>query len=97
MEYFDKLKNRTEWQAYLVTVLTIFLNRFLDFGLTEQDLWALVGAATGYGGSRGLSKMGKGKDQGKAPPAAPAPEVKSDPEPEPEPEPEEKSEEDDNG
>lgn len=70
MGYFEKLKSRTEWQAYLITAVTIFVNRFFDIGLTEADLWTLVGLSAGYGGSRGLAKMGREPSGGSAPAAS---------------------------
>ncbi len=52
----EKLMSRTEWQAFLVAVATLFLNRFFELGLTEHDITALFGGATGYAVSRGLAK-----------------------------------------
>ncbi len=54
---FDKLKSRTEWQAYLLTVVSLFLNHFLDLKATPETLLGLVGSAVGYGISRGLAKQ----------------------------------------
>ena len=54
---FHKLKSRTEWQAYLITVACLFLNHFLDLKATPETLLGLVGAASGYGISRGLAKQ----------------------------------------
>lgn len=52
----NKLKSRTEWQAFLVSIAVLFANRFLDLGLTDDDLWKMVTATTGYAVSRGLAK-----------------------------------------
>lgn len=53
---FAKLKERTEWQAYLGTVACLFLDYFLELKVPAESLLALVGATTGYGVSRGLAK-----------------------------------------
>lgn len=54
----EKLKSRTEWQAYLLTVAALFLAHFLDIEVTAAELLALVGSTAGYGISRGLAKRG---------------------------------------
>ena len=56
MKYFDKLKSRTEWQAFLVAALAMLLNRFFDLGLTEADIYAMFGGAGSYAVGRGLAK-----------------------------------------
>jgi hypothetical protein len=56
MEYLDKLKSRTEWQAFLMAALVMTLNRFFDLGLTEADIYAMFGGAGSYAVSRGLAK-----------------------------------------
>ena len=52
----DKLKSRTEWQAYLTTIITLFCNDFLNLGLSELTVSGMVAATVGYGVSRGLAK-----------------------------------------
>jgi len=52
----DKLKSRTEWQAYLVATLTLFLNHFLGWEMDANTILGIVGGATGYGISRGMAK-----------------------------------------
>ncbi len=56
MKYLDKLKSRTEWQAFLLAVGVLFLNRFLNIGLTEADIYAMFGGAGAYAMGRGLAK-----------------------------------------
>ena len=53
---FDKLKSRTEWQAYLTTIITLFCNDFLNLGLSDVTVGGIVTATLGYGLSRGLAK-----------------------------------------
>ena len=65
MKGLDKLKSRTEWQAYLMTIVIIFLDQFLDIGMDPEHLIALVGSTFGYGVSRGLAKYEK-SDNAKA-------------------------------
>ena len=52
----DKLKSRTEWQAYLVTIITLFCNHFLGLDMDAATVTGLVGATGLYGVSRGLAK-----------------------------------------
>lgn len=52
----DKLKSRTEWQAYLVTIITLFCNHFLGLDMDEATIQGLVGATGLYGVSRGMAK-----------------------------------------
>jgi hypothetical protein len=56
----DKLKSRTEWQAYLLTILVLFLDHFLGLKIDSESLFALVGATGMYGMSRGLAKSEDG-------------------------------------
>lgn len=53
----DKLKNRTEWQAYLITAIAIFADHFLGLKIDPDKLWMLVGLSGSYGASRGLAKI----------------------------------------
>jgi hypothetical protein len=63
MTGLDKLKTRTEWQAYLVTIIIVFLDQFLDIGIDAEHLMAIVSSTGFYGVSRGLAKYeGKGKE-----------------------------------
>ena len=65
---FDKLKSRTEWQAYLLTIISLFLNHFLGWDMSPTEIAALVLSATGYGLSRGIAKhraLGSSQDGGK--------------------------------
>lgn len=56
----DKLKSRTEWQAYLLTIMVLFLDHFLGLEFTPETLLALVGSTGMYGLSRGLAKSEDG-------------------------------------
>jgi hypothetical protein len=56
MNGIDKLKSRTEWQAYLLTVVTLFLNHFLGWDMNADTLYAIVGSTSAYGISRGMAK-----------------------------------------
>ena len=56
MKYLDKLKSRTEWQAFLMAALVMFLNRMFDLGLTSADVYALFGGAGSYAIGRGVAK-----------------------------------------
>lgn len=53
---FRKLFMRTEWQAFLIAVIVMFCNRFLEWGLTEADVWGMFIGSGMYAGSRGLVK-----------------------------------------
>lgn len=53
---FDKVKSRTEWQAYLVTILVLAADHFLGLEVDPEKLWMLVGMGASYGVSRGLAK-----------------------------------------
>lgn len=54
---FQKVKNRTEWQAYLVSLIVLFVNQFLGLDIDPETLWQMVGLSGAYGASRGLAKM----------------------------------------
>lgn len=56
MNYLEKLKSRTEWQAFLISVAVLLANRFFDLGLTEADIYTLFGGAGVYAVGRGLAK-----------------------------------------
>lgn len=58
----DKLKSRTEWQAFLVLVVVLFVDHFAGLDISEDTLWMLVAGFTGYAGSRGIAKVGRKKD-----------------------------------
>ena len=60
---FDKLKNRTEWQAFLVTVIALFADHFFGLEIDEDKLWMLVGAFASYATSRGIAKRGTRVEQ----------------------------------
>ena len=67
----EKLRTRTEWQAYLFTVAIILADVIFDLGIDKDHLIALVTSTGGYGLSRGLGK--RGTDVAIAPaPAAPS-------------------------
>jgi uncharacterized membrane protein YjjP (DUF1212 family) len=56
--------------AFFVTVLVIILNKKLDLGLTEPDIYAVTGGLGAYAVGQGLTDLGKGKalvENGKAP------------------------------
>jgi len=72
----DKLKSRTEWQAYLVTIITLFCNHFLGLDMDEATIQGLVGATGLYGVSRGMAKHEP--KNGAAPAAAPATDAPQD-------------------
>jgi hypothetical protein len=61
MSAIEKLKSRTEWQSYLITVVVLFADHFLGLDIDPDKLWMLVGATGSYGVSRGLAK-GSGSD-----------------------------------
>jgi len=76
MNSLEKLKSRTEWQAYLLGLLTLFLNHFLGWDMSPETLFGIVGGSTGYGLSRGLAKRSSDPDSSaKAPKAAEAAEA----------------------
>lgn len=61
----DKLKSRTEWQAFLATAIVeiavLFAHMFLEIELDETSinmLWMLMGSTGLYGVSRGTAKIG---------------------------------------
>lgn len=56
MNGIDKLKSRTEWQAYLLATVTLFLNHFLGWDMDANTILGIVGGTTGYGISRGMAK-----------------------------------------
>lgn len=47
--------------AFLVTVAVVILNKKLDLGLTEPDIYAVTGGLGAYAVGQGLSDFGKGK------------------------------------
>lgn len=47
--------------AFFVTVLVIILNKKLDLGLTEPDIYAVTGGLGAYAVGQGLTDLGKGK------------------------------------
>lgn len=47
--------------AFLITIGVIILNRKLDIGLEENDIYAITGGLGAYALSQGLSDFGKGK------------------------------------
>ncbi len=47
--------------AFLVTIGVIILNKSLDIGLGENDIYAITGGLGAYTLSQGLSDFGKGK------------------------------------
>jgi Na+/alanine symporter len=82
MGVLDKLKSRTEWQAYLVTLVTLFLDHFLGWEMTGETLTALVASSGAYGVSRGLAKTEVSNGHSEAERAAADPEEPVTPEPE---------------
>jgi hypothetical protein len=56
MDNLEKLKSRTEWQAYLIATITLFLNHFLGWEMDANTILGIVGGTTGYGISRGMAK-----------------------------------------
>lgn len=70
MNGIDKLKSRTEWQAYLLATLTLFLNHFLGWEMDANTILGIVGGATGYGISRGMAKGSADPDASAAEPQA---------------------------
>ena len=56
--------------AFLITVAVVVLNKKLDLGLTEPDIYAVTGGLGAYALGQGLTDLGKGKalvENGKAP------------------------------
>jgi len=47
--------------AFLVTIGVILLNKQLDLGLGENDIYAITGGLGAYVVGQGLSDMGKSK------------------------------------
>jgi hypothetical protein len=47
--------------AFLVTISVILLNKQLDLGLGENDIYAITGGLGAYTVGQGLSDFGKGK------------------------------------
>ncbi len=60
MSGFQKLKSRTELQAFLLSFLVLFLDHFLGLDIDVHTLWQMVGLSGAYGASRGLAKMRHG-------------------------------------
>lgn len=65
---FEKLKNRSEWKAYVVSAIVYLVaigaHIFFDVELDEQTmniLWMNTASVVGYAGSRGLAKIGSKK------------------------------------
>lgn len=56
MNGIEKLKSRTEWQAYLLATITLFLNHFLGWEMDANTIMGIVGGSAGYGISRGMAK-----------------------------------------
>ena len=84
MSAFEKLKSRTEWQAFLVMIATTFAAFFFGLELEPEQFERLFdtlslawGGTASYAVSRGIGKMGKSGDA--AAPAAPAPAPSSAP------------------
>lgn len=79
MTAIEKLKSRTEWQSYLITVIVLAADHFLGLEIDPEKLWMLVGATGSYGVSRGLAKGAKDPDAPPAKPEPPAIEVEAAP------------------
>ena len=47
--------------AFMVTVAVIILNKKMDLGLSENDIYALTGGLGAYAVGQGLTDLGKGK------------------------------------
>lgn len=47
--------------AFLITIGVVILNRKLDIGLEENDIYAITGGLGAYVLGQGLSDMGKSK------------------------------------
>jgi len=47
--------------AFLVTIAVIVLNKKLELGLNEGDIYAMTGGLGAYAIGQGLTDMGKGK------------------------------------
>ena len=76
----DKLKSRSEWQAYLVTVIVLVVaaaaKQFFDVEIDQSYLWMLVASTVGYSGSRGIAKFGTNTP---APAISPTPATAAEP------------------
>jgi hypothetical protein len=55
----NKLKSRTEWQAFLITVVVLAADHFLGLEVDPEKLWMLVVGSGSYGVSRGVAKLGR--------------------------------------
>ena len=56
--------------AFLITISVVVLNKKLDLGLTEPDIYAVTGGLGAYAVGQGLTDFGKSKaivENGKAP------------------------------
>jgi len=81
MSAFEKLKSRTEWQAFLVMIVTTFAAFFFGIDLEPEqfermfDTLSLAwGGTASYAVSRGIGKIGKSEGHVAAAAAdAPAP------------------------
>lgn len=47
--------------GFLVTIAVIVLNKKLDLGLTENDIYAVTGGFGAYAVGQGLTDLGKSK------------------------------------
>ena len=56
MNNLDKLKSRSEWQAYLLMMAVTFFNHFLGLDIDADTMMQLWGGTIGYGLSRGMAK-----------------------------------------
>ena len=57
--------------AFLVTIGCIVLNKKLDLGLSDSDIYAMAGGLGAYSVGQGLTDLGKGKalvENGSKPP-----------------------------
>lgn len=58
----------SEMIVTLAVMAIIVLNSWLDLGIDEASLWAIVTAGVGYSGSRGIAKVAAGKSAAKPKP-----------------------------
>ncbi len=47
--------------AFLITIAVVVLNKKLDLGLTEPDIYAVTGGLGAYALGQGLTDLGKSK------------------------------------
>lgn len=52
-----KLRSRTEWQAFLIAMVTLFCDHFLGWEMDEKTVGGIVALVFSYAVSRGVAKL----------------------------------------